>query len=121
EKPNRPTRYGHTFVMRDLDGDVFRRTRAAKGLRAKMTETPVSDLPPSRQDAPDAPDASWRRHGQLTHGSTALPPDLAIQLPTTAGLRSSIPRARLLRGGAAARPRSASAPPRCTGRPARSR
>src|SRR5690606_2637827 len=42
EKPVRPTRYGHAFVMRDADGDVFLRSRPPTGLLAKMTEPLVS-------------------------------------------------------------------------------
>lgn len=67
EKPERPTRYGHAFVMCDAQGDVFLRSRPDKGLLAKMTEPPVSDWTSSKA-APDFPIASdWRHHGQIVH------------------------------------------------------
>ncbi len=78
EKPERPTRYGHAFVLLDADGDVFLRTRAEKGLLAQMTEPPVSAwlneaLPP------DFPvDATWRHHGQVVHVFTHFRLELEI-------------------------------------------
>ena len=67
EKPQRPTRYGHAFVMRDAGGDVFLRTRPPTGLLAKMTEPPVSEWSgePAGPVFPVA--AGWRRHGQIVH------------------------------------------------------
>ena len=78
EKPVRPTRYGHAFVMLDADGDVFLRTRAEKGLLAQMTEPPVSaflneDLPPEFPV-----DAQWRRRGQVVHVFTHFRLELEI-------------------------------------------
>ena len=78
EKPERPTRYGHAFVMRDSDGDVFLRQRQPKGLLAKMTEPPVSDwiseaLPPTFPV-----EASWRHHGQIIHVFTHFRLELEI-------------------------------------------
>ena len=43
EKPQRPVRYGHAFVMRDATGDVYLRARPPKGLLARMTEVPGSE------------------------------------------------------------------------------
>ncbi len=43
EKAERPTRYGHAFVMRDATATSTCGQRAEKGLLAQMTETPVSD------------------------------------------------------------------------------
>jgi A/G-specific adenine glycosylase len=67
EKPERPIRYGHAFVMRDASGDVFLRTRADKGLLAKMTEPPVSDWTGSRSDPQFPIAADWTHHGQIVH------------------------------------------------------
>jgi A/G-specific adenine glycosylase len=67
EKYDRPTRYGHAFVMRDLDGDIYLQPRADTGLLAKMTETPTSDWTGERT-APRFPlPAEWRREGQVIH------------------------------------------------------
>ena len=67
EKPERPTRYGHAFVMLDAHGEVFLHTRAEKGLLAQMTEPLVSAWL-SEALPPDFPvDAQWRHHGQVVH------------------------------------------------------
>ena len=67
EKPERPVRHGHAFVMRDADGDVFLRSRPDRGLLAKMTEPPGS----AWTDAATSPDfpvaADWRQAGHVTH------------------------------------------------------
>lgn len=67
EKAERPTRYGHAFVMRDADGDVYLQTRAEKGLLAKMTETPVSDWTSASQAVAHPLVAEWRHAGQVIH------------------------------------------------------
>jgi A/G-specific adenine glycosylase len=67
EKPVRPNRYGHAFVMRDAAGDVYLRSRPATGLLAKMTEPPVSDWTgvPANPSFPVR--ADWTHHGQIVH------------------------------------------------------
>jgi A/G-specific adenine glycosylase len=78
EKPDRPIRYGHAFIMRDADGDVFLRTRPDKGLLAKMTEPPVSDWT-GQKSAPDFPvAANWTHHGQIVHVFTHFRLELEI-------------------------------------------
>lgn len=67
EKAERPTRYGHAFVMRDADGDVYLRTRADKGLLAKMTETPGSAWTPVSLPVVHPVTADWRHAGQVVH------------------------------------------------------
>ncbi len=78
EKPERPTRYGHAFVMRDADGDVYLRTRPPSGLLAKMTETPVSDWTRARAEPPFPVAADWRRAGQIVHVFTHFRLELEI-------------------------------------------
>jgi A/G-specific adenine glycosylase len=67
EKADRPTRYGHAFIMRDADGDVYLQTRADKGLLAKMTETPVSAWTSSPQPVAYPVKADWQHVGQVVH------------------------------------------------------
>jgi A/G-specific adenine glycosylase len=84
EKPERPTRYGHAFVMRDRSGDVYLRSRPATGLLAKMTETPVSDWTGTKSD-PAFPVASeWTHHGQIVHVFTHFRLELEIWSATIA-------------------------------------
>jgi A/G-specific adenine glycosylase len=92
EKPDRPTRYGHAFVMRDADGDVFLRTRADKGLLAKMTEPPVSDWTGSKQDPAYPLAATWRHHGQIVHVFTHFRLELEVWSAT-------VPDPKLLEDG----------------------
>jgi len=92
EKPERPTRYGHAFVIRDSDGDVFLRQRPPKGLLAKMTEPPVSDwtsieLPPAFPVAAD-----WRHHGRIVHVFTHFRLELEVW-------SSAVPDPKLLPDG----------------------
>ena len=63
----RPTRYGHAFVIRDTDGDIFLRQRPARGLLGAMTETPTSDWTSERLPPAHPIRAEWRRHGQVVH------------------------------------------------------
>jgi A/G-specific adenine glycosylase len=78
EKPERPTRYGHAFVIRDGDGDVYLRKRAAKGLLAQMTETPGSAWTGERGE-PDFPLATdWQPHGQIVHVFTHFRLELSV-------------------------------------------
>jgi A/G-specific adenine glycosylase len=67
EKAERPTRYGHAFVMRDADGDVYLQTRAEKGLLAKMTETPGSPWISAPAAVAHPVVADWRHAGQVVH------------------------------------------------------
>ncbi len=77
-KTDRPTRYGHAFIIRDAGGDVYLQTRAAKGLLGQMTETPVSPWI-SEPGAPTFPfDAEWRRHGQVVHVFTHFRLELEV-------------------------------------------
>jgi A/G-specific adenine glycosylase len=67
EKPARPIRYGHAFIMRDKDGDVFLRTRPDTGLLAKMTEPPVSDWTSEKATVTFPIPADWTHCGQVIH------------------------------------------------------
>jgi len=68
EKPERPTRYGHAFVIRDLSGDIYLQKRQEKGLLAQMTEVPGSDWTPAETARPAFPFvAGWRKHGRIIH------------------------------------------------------
>lgn len=82
EKPVRPTRYGHAFVMRDAAGDVFLRRRPPTGLLAKMTEPPVSDwgATPAPPAFPVA--AAWREAGRIVHVFTHFRLELAVWAAT---------------------------------------
>ena len=78
EKPVRPTRYGHAFIMLDADGDVFLRTRAGHGLLAQMTEPPVSDWTAHKHEAEFPLQADWRHRGQIVHIFTHFRLELEI-------------------------------------------
>lgn len=67
QKAERPIRLGHAFVMTDRSGDIFLRTRPAKGLLAGMSEVPTSDWV-TEPGAPVYPAAGqWRHCGQVVH------------------------------------------------------
>lgn len=78
EKAERPIRYGHAFVMRDADGDVYLQTRAETGLLAKMTETPVSAWTPARAPVAHPVAADWRHAGQVVHVFTHFRLELEV-------------------------------------------
>ncbi|MBN9317420.1 MAG: A/G-specific adenine glycosylase [Devosia sp.] len=78
EKAERPTRYGHAFVMRDADGDVYLRTRADKGLLAKMTETPVSEWTSDRRPVVPPLSSDWQHRGQVVHVFTHFRLELEV-------------------------------------------
>jgi len=78
EKAERPTRYGHAFIMLDADGDVFLRTRAGHGLLAQMTEAPVSDWTGERSDPRFPLKAHWTHRGQVVHVFTHFRLELEI-------------------------------------------
>ena len=82
EKAERPTRYGHAFVMRDADGDVYLQTRAEKGLLAKMTETPVSAWTSASEPVAYPLAAEWQHAGQVVHIFTHF--RLELEVWTTA-------------------------------------
>lgn len=67
QKPAKPTRRGHAFVITDPSGDVFLRSRPGKGLLGGMTEVPTSLWLPDLGE-PDFPvPAVWRPRGQVVH------------------------------------------------------
>jgi len=78
EKPVRPTRYGHAFVMRDAEGDVYLRSRPATGLLAKMTEPPVSDWISVKSEPAFPLPADWTHHGQIVHVFTHFRLELEV-------------------------------------------
>ncbi len=82
EKAERPTRYGHAFVMRDMSGDVYLQTRAPTGLLAKMTETPTSDWTGARVDPTFPRPGDWRRIGQIVHVFTHFRLELDVWTAT---------------------------------------
>jgi A/G-specific adenine glycosylase len=88
EKAERPTRYGHAFVMRDSSGDVYLRSRPAKGLLAKMTETPVSDWTGTKAEASFPVAADWAHHGQIVHVFTHFRLELEVWSATIADTSS---------------------------------
>ena len=59
EKPERPTRYGHAFVIRDAAGDIYLRQRPPTGLLAKMTEVPTGTWSDSKTDPAFPIAADW--------------------------------------------------------------
>ena len=78
EKPERPTRYGHAFVIRDADGDVFLKKRAATGLLAQMTETPTSQWLAERAEPAFPFAGAWRHAGQIVHVFTHFRLELEV-------------------------------------------
>ncbi|WP_116653373.1 A/G-specific adenine glycosylase [Pelagibacterium sediminicola] len=69
QKPVRPTRYGHAFVIVHA-GKVFLRQRGPKGLLAKMTEVPGSEWTSGTTEPVFPFDAGWRRAGTVEHTFT---------------------------------------------------
>jgi A/G-specific adenine glycosylase len=88
EKADRPTRYGHAFVMRDADGDVYLRTRPATGLLAQMTETPVSDWTDTPRPVAHPIAADWRHSGQVVHVFTHFRLELEVWSATIGATES---------------------------------
>jgi A/G-specific adenine glycosylase len=84
ETAERPTRYGHAFVMLDADGDVYLQTRAEKGLLAKMTETPGSGWTGFKSDPEFPIAAQWRSRGQVIHVFTHFRLELQVWSATIA-------------------------------------
>lgn len=79
-KAARPVRYGHAYVMRDSDGDVFLRQRPAKGLLAKMTEVPTSEWGSAVGAVSFPLNAEWRNTGHVTHVFTHFQLELDVWL-----------------------------------------
>lgn len=70
EKPVRPTRYGHAYVIIHPAGRVFVRQRGPKGLLARMTEVPGSVWAEQLAE-PDFPFAgNWTPAGTVEHTFT---------------------------------------------------
>jgi A/G-specific adenine glycosylase len=88
EKAERPTRYGHAFVMRDSSGDVYLRTRPATGLLAKMTETPVSEWTGTKSEPSFPVAADWTHLGQIVHVFTHFRLELDVWFATVADTSS---------------------------------
>ena len=77
-KAERPTRYGHAFVIRDADGDVYLQSRADTGLLAKMTETPVSAWTSDRLPVAPPIASDWHHRGQVIHVFTHFRLELEV-------------------------------------------
>lgn len=78
EKPRRPTRFGHAFVMMRADGAVLLRARPEKGVLAKMTEVPGSAWTDDRTE-PDFPmPGNWKRAGEVVHVFTHFRLELIV-------------------------------------------
>ena len=78
EKPDRPTRYGHAFVIFDSVGDVYLEKRENKGLLGGMTQMPVSAWGPERLPLRPPLVAEWRSHGQIVHVFTHFRLELEV-------------------------------------------
>jgi A/G-specific adenine glycosylase len=78
EKPVRPVRYGHAFVIRDRDGDVYLLRRAETGLLGRMTGTPTSDWLATRSEPTFPAATDWRRCGGVVHVFTHFRLELDI-------------------------------------------
>jgi A/G-specific adenine glycosylase len=78
ERSARPTRYGHAFVIRDRDGDIFLRKRAETGLLAQMTEVPTTDWAAAPADPAFPVTAKWRAHGTVVHVFTHFRLELQV-------------------------------------------
>ncbi len=78
EKPERPVRYGHAYVVTRKDGAIWLVTRPDKGLLAKMTGVPVSGWAPE-DEAPAYPIAgNWKKAGMVTHVFTHFRLELTV-------------------------------------------
>ncbi len=78
----RPARYGHAYVMRDADGDVYLRSRPPDGLLARMTETPTSAWTASRTEPSFPQPAQWRKAGLVSHVFTHFSLELEVWTAT---------------------------------------
>jgi A/G-specific adenine glycosylase len=82
EKAERPRRYGHAFVMRDITGDVYLQTRRDSGMLARMTETPTSEWTTVRTPPCFPVAADWARAGAVTHVFTHFRLELEVWTAT---------------------------------------
>ena len=87
EKPERPTRFGHAFVITDADGDVYLRKRGEKGLLAQMTEVPTTAWGAVETDPAFPFVAGWRKHGRIVHVFTHFRLELEVWSATAADTR----------------------------------
>ncbi len=77
-RADKPVRKGHAFVMRDKAGDIYLRSRPAKGLLAKMSEVPGSDWE-AELSVPAYPAAGdWRHRGQVVQRFTHFRLELEV-------------------------------------------
>ncbi|MCB1517185.1 MAG: A/G-specific adenine glycosylase [Hyphomicrobiaceae bacterium] len=68
EKKPRPSRFGHVFVMRDMDGRVKTGTRPRRGLLGGMHEFPGSDWTEGAEPGPQFPvEGHWKQAGKVHH------------------------------------------------------
>ena len=88
EKPVRPTRYGHAFVMRDASGDIYLRSRPATGLLARMTEPPVSEWTGAASEPAFPAAGDWVHRGQVIHVFTHFRLELEVWSATIADTAS---------------------------------
>ena len=78
DKPERPTRRGHAFVITRCDGAVWLVKRPDKGLLAKMAGVPVSEWR-AQLSEPEWPVAgAWRRAGEVVHVFTHFRLELTV-------------------------------------------
>jgi A/G-specific adenine glycosylase len=78
EKAERPTRYGHAFVIFDAAGDIYLEKRVSTGLLGGMTQMPVSDWGAERLPLQPPLAADWRGHGQIVHVFTHFRLELEV-------------------------------------------
>jgi A/G-specific adenine glycosylase len=78
EKSDRPTRFGHAFVIRDASGDVYLRKRPETGLYAQMSEPPGTDWLAARMEPPFPFPGDWRHHGTVAHVLTHMRVELDV-------------------------------------------
>jgi A/G-specific adenine glycosylase len=98
EKPVRPTRYGHAFVISDAAGHLFLEARPTKGLLGGMTGTPTTQWTAARTDPAWPTPADWRRRGGIVHVFTHFRLELEVWSAT-------VPDRSFLAGGWWADPR----------------
>jgi len=77
-KAERPTRFGHAFILTRPDGAVWLRQRGEKGLLAKMTEVPGTDWVGARHDPVFPFAGNWQNKGEVIHVFTHFRLELDI-------------------------------------------
>jgi A/G-specific adenine glycosylase len=78
EKPVRPTRYGHAFVVFDPAGRVFLQARPTAGLLGAMTGVPTTEWSGARTGPAWPAPAAWHRHVQVVHVFTHFRLELEV-------------------------------------------